>query len=151
MVTKDRVFSISMLMLCVILYLETYNFREGSTLRVAPETFPRIIIIVIFVLTLFNLIRSIITHKAEPLSIEQVVFFKRYGKVIVLFVFFGLYVYLMSKLNFVVAALIFMFASQAVFTGVWKMKPVVTNLITTFVSVYTIYFVFTNVLKIWLP
>jgi putative tricarboxylic transport membrane protein len=149
---KDRILSISLLVFCLIMFMETFNFAEKSKMNIAgPEVYPRIVIASIAAFSVILLIRSFFS-KADPAPrLEWKEFIKKYMNIILLFLFFGIYVFLLPNVGFIIATILFMFVSQALLMGVKKRKQLIVNICVTSVSTFFIYFIFTNFLSIWLP
>jgi putative tricarboxylic transport membrane protein len=149
---KDRALSICLLLFCLILYMETFNFAEKTSLQVAgPEAYPRIVLGIIAVFSLIVLVQSFLTKANPSAAFEWKGFLNKYGKIILLFLSFGIYVFLLSTVGFIIATLIFMFVGQALLMGLRQPKPVIINICVTSVATFLVYFVFTDFLGIWLP
>jgi putative tricarboxylic transport membrane protein len=151
---KDRILSICMLLFCTVMYMETFNFAEKTSIQVAgPAVYPRILLYVIAGFSIIILIRSFFTKASgdESTVFSWKGFLDKYKKIVLLFLFFGVYVFLLSNVGFIMATLLFMFASQALLMGLKKTKPVIINVCVTSVSTFLVYFVFTESLSILLP
>jgi putative tricarboxylic transport membrane protein len=149
---KDRALSISLLIFCLIMYMETFNFAEKTNLQVAgPEVYPRIVLSIIAAFSIIVLIKSFFTKENTTAAFEWKGFLDEYGKIILLFLSFGIYVFLLATVGFIVATLLFMFVGQALLMGLKQPKPIIINICVTSVATFLVYFVFTDFLGIWLP
>lgn len=147
--TKDRLFSISILLFCLALYAATFNFAEASGSRVGPQVYPRAILVVVASLAAISLVLTFVHKSSEKLRYRG--FFRNYGKIVTLFIFFFFYALLLPILGFIPATLIFMFGGQAVLMGLRKPKAIATNITVTVVATFAVYFIFTEALNILLP
>lgn len=151
---KDRILSICMLLICVIFYLETFNFPEKTSIQVAgPAAYPRVLLYAIAFFSIIILIKSFITKAdgEDSTSFSWKEFLNKYKIIVLLFLFFGVYVFILSIVGFIVATLLFMFGSQALLMGLKKSKPVIINICVTLIATLSVYFVFTELLGILLP
>jgi putative tricarboxylic transport membrane protein len=149
---KDRILSISLLVFCLLMFMETFNFAEKSKMSIAgPEVYPRIVIASIAAFSVILLIRSFFSKANPTPRIGMKEFIKKYKKIILLFLFFGIYVFLLPNISFIFATILFMFVSQALLMGIKHRKQLMINVCVTSVSTFFIYFIFTNFLNIWLP
>jgi len=149
---KDRALSIILLLFCLIMYMETFNFAEKTKMQVAgPAVYPRIVIGIIAFLALIVLIQSFFAKTKNSEAFNWKNFKEKYSKVIILFILFGIYVYLLSVLGFILSTLLYMFISQALLMGFKQRKPIIINVCVTSVATFLVYFVFTDFLGIWLP
>jgi len=149
---RDRLLAVLTIMVGIIMYTETYTFaRKASWQLVGPEVFPRVLIVIIVLLSLILLIQSFFTKHPETKKFELQEFLNKNGKSIIIFIIFGIYVFLLSRVHFIISTLLFLFTTQALLTGVKKSKLLIRNLIVTLVATFSIYIIFTNILSIWLP
>ncbi|MFZ7103029.1 MAG: tripartite tricarboxylate transporter TctB family protein [Peptococcaceae bacterium] len=150
--TKDRVLSIVTLMVCFIMYRETYQFaKKASWQLVGPQVFPRVVIIIIALLAVIILIQSFIYENSKKEKFDFRKFWGSYGKSVVIFFVFGLYVIFLPRIHFMAATIMFLVATQALLMGVKKRKALITNLAVTLIATFSVYTIFTNFLNIWLP
>ncbi|MBM7570035.1 tripartite tricarboxylate transporter TctB family protein [Aquibacillus albus] len=149
---QDRIFGISVLIFCLIMFMETFNFAEKTPWQIAgPAVFPRFIIAVIAVVTLVLLIKSFLQKSDRTSSFSWETFINKYGKTIILFALFGVYVVLLPILSFIIATLLFLIVGQAVLMGLKKPKTIVLNLSISVIMTFSVYLIFTHLLNIWLP
>lgn len=152
--TKDRIFGSSILLFCLVMYMETFNFAEKTKWQVAgPEAFPRAIIGFVAVTTVILLIQTFFqkTKSNSSSSFTWKEFLPNYGKIIIQFALFGIYVFLLPILSFIPATIIFLIVGQALLMGFKKPKEILLNLTISFITTFAIYLIFTYLLKIWLP
>jgi putative tricarboxylic transport membrane protein len=153
--TKDRAFSLTVLIFVAVMYTETYNFPEKSNWEMFSTAFyPRILLGMIGVLSLIQLLRS---FKVKPVQkkpsseSKEGTFWSKHGKIIGLFLIFGLYVFLLPIFGFILATILYLFTSQAILMGIRKPKLLAINSVVTLGTTGIVYQIFTNVLRVWLP
>lgn len=151
---KDRVLSLSVIVFFVLMYLETFTFREKSTIDVvAPATYPRILIIIILLIALVIFIKTFTNKEQDKKRPTKDFKFSlaKYKDVILLFLIFCIHIILFSKIGFVAASLFFLFFSQVLLKGIHKMRHLYVNLAVTISITFVIYYAFTNILNVVLP
>jgi putative tricarboxylic transport membrane protein len=151
--TKDRALSLALILFVGVMFAETFNFPEKSDWQMfSPAFYPRIILSIISVLTLILCIRSFKQAKPATESKDRKSsFWKEYGKVILLFVIFAIYVILLQLIGFIMATILYLLASQAVLMGIKERKAWILNSSVSLIATFTVYFIFTDVLQVWLP
>jgi putative tricarboxylic transport membrane protein len=154
--TRDRILSVSLLLIVAFLFIETFNFPGKSDLHMFSSAFyPRILLSIFGVLSLILCIRAFLPQKSKPnqrreqASLQS--FWIEYGKVIVLFILTGAYVLSLNQVGFLLATLVFMFFSQAVLMGWKNRKNLMLNVTVSIVATFLVYGVFNYVLRIMLP
>jgi putative tricarboxylic transport membrane protein len=154
--TKDRILSVSLLVVATILYIETFTFPEKSGLQMFSSAFyPRILLSIFGVISIILFVRSFLPQKnnndqkKEKVTLRK--FWMEYGKIIVLFLLTGAYVFSLEKIGFLITTIVFMLCSQAVLMGWKNRKNLILNVTVSFVSTFLVYGVFNYVLKIMLP
>lgn len=149
--SNDRFLSIVLLVFCFIMYFETFNFAEKTEFQtIGPTVFPRAIIIFIAVMSVIHLLTTF-KGKTEKREFNREDFFLKYGKIIALFALFAVYVLALSLVGFIPATLLFLIVGQALLMGFKKRKIIISNLLVSVISTFTVYIIFTNFLAIWLP
>ncbi|MEC5423305.1 tripartite tricarboxylate transporter TctB family protein [Virgibacillus sp. C22-A2] len=152
---KNRILSICTLIVCLVMYMETFKFGEKTSVQVvSPAAYPRFLLYFIAGFSIFILIQSFFTKtdKNQAIVFNFKKFWNKYREIILLFLFFGFYVFLLSSnVGFIISTLLFMFASQALLMGLKRLKSVITNISVTTVLTFFVYFTFTEMLSIMLP
>lgn len=149
--SNDRSLSVVLLVFCSIMYFETFSFAEKTEFQtIGPTVFPRAIIIFIAVLAVINLLMTF-KKKTEKRQFNRDEFILNYGKVIAVFALFAVYVIALSLAGFIPATLLFLIVGQALLMGFKKPKIIISNLLVSFISTFTVHIIFTNFLAIWLP
>lgn len=150
--TKDRILSITILLLLALMYKETYKFSEKTDwLMFAPSFYPRIVIITVGVVTLFLLIRSFIVPKGSGAKPGASVAGKKYAKVLLMFFLTVVYVSVLPLWGFIVSTILYLMISQLALGGIRNTKNVAFISAVSCSAVFIVHMVFQNVLKIWLP
>ncbi len=151
--TKDRVLGVILVLFIGIMYAQTFKFEEKAAWQVfSSALYPRVLLLLIAIPTIILLFKSFqpIRQKDDQQA-EKTSFWPKYGTIILQFAFFGIYVYLLSLIGFIVATIIYLFASQANLMGIKKTKMILLNSSVSVVTPIVVYFVFTHFLKVWLP
>jgi len=151
--TRDMAFSLGMLLLAGIMYLETLSFPSGSRFRADPATFPTFLIAIIAGLSLVLLLRSIVVDGAR-LHFQ----WGKIGNTIVnywlvptVFAIFALYVVALSHLGFVVSTLVFLIIGQALIARRIDIRYLLRAFGIAVGATLLIYYSFSHLLRIWLP
>ncbi|WP_366519094.1 tripartite tricarboxylate transporter TctB family protein [Natronocella acetinitrilica] len=103
---------------------ERSRANKLATLRL--QLFPRIVLVILGVLSLALLVRSFVvrlpvaTPTDEP-GLDAAAFWQRYRRTFFLFAGFGLYAWLLPRLGFIIASLLFVGSMQALLLG--RVRP----------------------------
>lgn len=151
--TRNIALSLGMLVFCALMYWETFNFPEASRFRAGPEVFPRFILLIIAGLSAILLIRSLVTerHSLKNVEFDFRVFAREYWLVIALFALFGVYVVALTVVGFVPATLVFLMAGQIMIARRTDAKTLGIAAAVTIFATLSISYIFSQVLRIWLP
>lgn len=150
---KDRIFSSAMLLLATVLFIETFRFPEKTSwMQFSGADFPRIVLVIMFVLSLTLLILSFVRkNKASDETPPESKETSGNGKVLLIFVSMGLYLYVMPIIGFVAASIGFLFICQGILMGLKQKKLIVQNVIVSVVIPVAVYYIFNNLLRVLLP
>jgi putative tricarboxylic transport membrane protein len=151
--SKDRYLSISLILVTLFMFIETFNIAEKSSWQMYGSAFyPRILLALLAVLSVTLLIKSF-TNKADlpKGAFNLTMLWKKYDKIILLFVFFGLYAASLPYLGFIIASLLYLFISQGLLLGYKEPKTIMLNTTVSVVTTFSVYFIFNNFLNVWLP
>ncbi|MGJ7461181.1 tripartite tricarboxylate transporter TctB family protein [Halomonas sp. MA07-2] len=154
MITKDRFFSVVMMLIVAMLFYESGNIPQRTSWQPhGSALFPRILLGIIAILSVIIFIKSMVKDGFETqFNVKSfLVKINEKSKSIGLFVLFGTYALLLPHAGYLLATLCFMAASQALLMGFNTLNKIITILLTTFGVVPTIYLIFRHGLKIWLP
>lgn len=148
----NRIFSIIVLAISGLFIIESTKFSEKSGVQTfAPSFFPRIILFLIFMLSLYLLIKSFIENNdVDKISDLIRKYVKDHYHVIVIIGLFLIYILLIPLVGFLISSILFLLST---FTSLRpkKRKYLLANLIVAIVLPFGIHYVFQQVLKIYLP
>src|SRR5699024_12415859 len=95
-VTKDRMLSIVLILIIIPFFIESYNIPEKAASQTYSSAFyPRIILILLTILTIIQVIRSFLPKKRyiKEKAPQEKTSYRAYGYVISLFIITGFYVF----------------------------------------------------------
>lgn len=150
MKTANRISAIIILILCTVLWFQTKNFSPYSAL------FPRVIILILALLSLFLLIMSFLKKKVVK-DDKEVVFDPaeitiRYFNIVISLIFMVLWVFFIPILGFYLASIIF-FVAMSIYldTKNRKFLKIMEKIGIVFLLVTGFYLFFTRFLYIPFP
>lgn len=148
---KDLWLSIVLISFSIIMYIETLSFPSAPKWEsFGSSFFPRIIIGILLGLSVIMLIRSLLVKKTEVKTSFKA-FKAEYKLVLIIFAVTTVYIFILDKIGFLIATIIFMLVSQAILRGLKTKKDVALNMVISAVAPVFIYYIFTNFLNINLP
>ncbi|MFY0989450.1 tripartite tricarboxylate transporter TctB family protein [Halomonas sp. C05BenzN] len=152
--TKDRALALAMLVMAGIMLAESSNIRPPTSWQpYGSALFPRILLVLICLLSLTILVRSLLTGTptggARRRSFGGWLSHNR--TVLGLFALFGGYAALLPLVGYLAATLAFLVTSLALLLGIDTRKKWATNLIISGTLVPLVYLVFRFGLNVWLP
>lgn len=153
MITKDRFLATTTLLIVAILFYESGNIPEKASWQPhGSALFPNILLLIIAFFSAIIFVKSLIKDNPPKINIKEALgVFNGKTRSIGLFILFGAYALLLPHLGYLIATLFFMLTSQALLMGINSVKKIITILLTSFIIVPAIYFIFRYGLKIWLP
>ena len=113
MLGRDGIAALVILALCATLFVATLGLAASAFVPIGPGVYPRLVLGVTGVLALALLVTDIAMHRrrgAAPTSRQP----RSYGRVVLLFLAFGVYVAALPLLGFRVATVLFVAGAQAV-------------------------------------
>jgi putative tricarboxylic transport membrane protein len=154
---RDRVFAIVVLLFTSVMLWETMSVPGPTSWQpYGSNFFPRIVLVILGVLSLALLVRSFVvrlpvaTPTDEP-GLDAAAFWQRYRRTFFLFAGFGLYAWLLPRLGFIIASLLFVGSMQALLLGrVRPRQALMIGLLTVGVTL-ALYATFTYGLRVRLP
>jgi putative tricarboxylic transport membrane protein len=114
---RDAITASSLLVLCGVLFWQTFHIREVPFSQVGSEVWPRVILLMLTVLSVIYLFRSL----SEPVPTKQSVgwnqWLKSYRNPLVCFGMFLLFLFALPWLGMLVAGILFVFITQSIIGG----------------------------------
>jgi putative tricarboxylic transport membrane protein len=153
--TKDRALAIAISLFVIVMYIESYNIAGKSDWQKFSSAFyPRVLLTIMTILAVILLIRSFVLGKHNEKirrSVDFKVFLEKYWKVILLFISFGIYVFILTRVGFVISSALYLFISQLILMGMKSRKSLFLNISITVIATLSIFFIFNYGLNVWLP
>lgn len=135
----DMIISIVLLAFLTSLAVQVPEIPEVS------RTYPLVLLIISYIMTFYLLISSVVKMKKEEGQPTQVV---EQCKIIIPYcLMIAVYLFLMGKIGYIAATVVFMLASLMYL----KLKNKVAMILLSLVMTIVLYFVFTNFLTVILP
>lgn len=152
--TKDRALALVMLLVVGIMLVESRNIPPPTSWQpYGSALFPRILLVVIGLLSLLILVRSLVASAPSPRlprrSFMQWLAHNR--TVLSLFALFGAYAALLPLIGYIAATLGFMIASLGLLLGLGTRRKWITILAVSGILVPLVYATFRFGLNVWLP
>ncbi|QJQ95180.1 MULTISPECIES: tripartite tricarboxylate transporter TctB family protein [Halomonadaceae] len=152
--TKDRALALVMLIVVGIMWMESGNIRPPTSWQpYGSALFPRILLVVIGLLSALILLRSLLSklpsRTAPGRSFGEWVAYNR--TVLSLFALFAAYAALLPLVGYIVATLGFLVASLALLLGIDSWRKWAINLGISLTLAPLVYAIFRFGLNVWLP
>lgn len=145
--------SVVFIVVAVFFFIISLSFPPGSNGAVGPGYFPRIMCVLVVILSCLNLINDVRGHKkmvAKGEKEEELTIFKKENlRVWITVGITLLYVIAVKAIGFVVSSIAFLFVLNTYFRVHQKSK--VAFVIIPFAVVVVLYFIFHNLLHVVLP
>lgn len=153
--TKDRALALALLVMTGLMLLETRNIAPPTSWQpYGSALFPRILLVIIGVLSLLVLLRSClagVTVKPARPRRSFTAWLRHHRTVLSLFALFGLYALLLPVIGYLPATLAFLVASLALLLGIDTRRKWIVNLAVSFTLAPLVYVIFRFGLNVWLP
>lgn len=138
-----KIFSIVLLLICVLMLVQTFNFPALNITGMGPEVFPRIVLVITIILGLMLLYQSFKDDDKVKVTMNK--------KQLLVLLSIVLYVILLKPLGFIVSSSIFMVLCMFAIKPIKDVKWLAKVLTTTVAVVAGVYFIFAVQLKLFLP
>lgn len=152
--TKDRALALALLLIVAVMWIESGDIRPPTSWQpYGSALFPRILLVVIGLLSLMILVRSLLVKVPERAGAKQLIteWFQSRRTILALFLLFGLYAASLPLVGYIAATIGFLVASLALLMGVNTRRKWMINLTLSFALTIIIYVIFRHGLNIWLP
>lgn len=152
--TKDRALALALLLIVAVMWVESGSIRPPTSWQpYGSALFPRILLVIIALLSIAILVRSFFIKVTPPPSLRCAasVWFARRKTVVALFVLFGLYAALLPVLGYIVATMSFLVVSFALLFGIDTQRKWAINLGISCTLVPLVFVIFRYGLNVWLP
>lgn len=141
----EKIFLVFLNLISIFLFFITFTFETLEMDKYSLETtfFPRLICIILFILSLILLIFSIIKKENKNKKIEST----KIKYTVSTILFFFIYVFLLDKLGYLVSTIVFMISLLFLL----KSKSILINIIFSVLFSGVIYFMFSKGFNVSLP
>ncbi|MFC4321379.1 tripartite tricarboxylate transporter TctB family protein [Litchfieldia salsa] len=148
----NRIFAIVVLAISGLFFFQTTKFSEKSGVQTfAPSFFPRIILFLIVMLSLYLLVKSFLKRdESEKVSIMIKKYVKEHYQVLAIIGLFFLYVLFISIIGFLISSIFFLFITFTILRPK-KVKSLLANALVAIALTVSIQYVFQQMLNIYLP
>jgi putative tricarboxylic transport membrane protein len=160
---KDRFFSVIVLVISLLLFIETYRLPEKQDwMQYSGASYPRVILFFLIFFSIILLIRSIFLKKESLLksnvssqsnSDAPAKKDKTSGSrnVILIFIITGSYIGIMPLIGFIPSTILYMLVTQGLLMGIKEKRLIIKNILVSVFATFSIYYIFNNLLQILLP
>lgn len=152
--TKDRALALVLLLIVAVMWIESGDIRPPTSWQpYGSALFPRILLVLIGLLSLTILVRSLLVTVPERAGTKQLLqeWFQKRRIIVAIFFLFGLYTALLPLVGYIVATIGFLVASLALLMGINTRRKWVINLTLSFTLTLVIFVIFRHGLNVWLP
>ncbi|MGO2241053.1 MAG: tripartite tricarboxylate transporter TctB family protein [Halomonas sp.] len=152
--TKDRALALALLLIVAVMWIESGDIRPPTSWQpYGSALFPRILLVVIGLLSLMILVRSLLIKVPERASAKQLIkeWFQSRRTIVALFLLFGLYAALLPLVGYIAATIGFLITSLALLMGTNTLRKWLINLTLSCSLAIVIFVIFRYGLNVWLP
>lgn len=147
---RDTVIAVLLLMLCGIFFWQTFYIREVPFSQVGSEVWPRVVLILLVVLSVIYLFKSLSEPRpeTEPFSFKG--WLRTYRNPLICFAMFFVFLLALPYLGMLLAGILFVFITQTLIGGAGP-KRLVMHAVIAVLSVGGMWSIFTYALRVILP
>ena len=156
-INRDTLIAVFLLLGCGVLMTATFQIREPDYGQLSPATWPRILVVLLAILSFIYLVQSVRRGPDAPTTGETVDrepgiagFFGYWRNVLFCFALFGLYLLVLPALGMLVGGVLFVFLLLNALGG-WSPKILALHAAIALVSVGGMWLLFTYGLGVLLP
>jgi len=149
-INRDAVIAILLLLLCGVLFWQTFYIREVPFSQVGSEVWPRVVLILLTLLSAAYLFKSLTEPRpaSEPFTLKG--WLKAYRNPIICFAMFFVFLLALPWLGMLVAGILFVFITQTLIGGASPRRLITHALVAVF-AVGGMWSIFTYALRVILP
>ena len=147
---RDAAIAVLLLMLCGILFWQTFNIREVPFSQVGSEVWPRVVLGLLTILSVIYLFKSLSEPRpeGEPFSLANCLSANR--NPIICFAMFFVFMLALPYLGMLMAGILFVFITQTLIGGA-SPRRLVTHALVSILAVGGMWAIFTYALRVILP
>lgn len=148
-INRDTIVAVFLLLLCGVFYAATFEIEKTSYATIGADVWPRLILILLFVLSLIYLFQSVRGGPDERVE-HKAGFFSRYRNAFFLYGLFLVFLLTLDVLGMLLGGIAFVFLALTV-VGERKPRTLAIHLGVAIVSVGAMWAIFTFGLRVILP
>lgn len=147
---RDAIIAILLLLLCGVLFWQTFYIREVPFSQVGSEVWPRVVLMLLTLLSAVYLFKSLTEPRpaSEPFTLTGCL--KAYRNPIICFAMFFVFLLTLPWLGMLVAGILFVFITQTLIGGASPRRLITHALVAVF-AVGGMWSIFTYALRVILP
>jgi hypothetical protein len=147
---RDAVIAVLLLILCGVLFWQTFNIREVPFSQVGSEVWPRIVLILLTVLSVIYLFKSLSDPRpaSAPFNLQN--WLSTYKNPLICFAMFFVFLLALPYLGMLLAGILFVFITQTLIGGA-SPRRLVTHAMVSVLAVGGMWMIFTYALRVILP
>lgn len=149
-INRDTITALLLLVLCGVLFHQTFNIRKVPFSEMGSEVWPRFVLLLLAVLAVIYLFQSMASPppEREPFHLNR--WLKTYQNPLICFGMFLLFLIALPWLGMLVAGILFVLVTQTILGGAEPRRLLVHGLVSV-VSVGGMWLLFTFALGVVLP
>lgn len=148
---RDAITAILLLVLCGVLFWQTFYIREVPFSQVGAEVWPRVVLVLLTILSLIYLFKSLAEPPpASDLPFNLKTWLNTYKNPIICFAMFFVFMLALPYLGMLVAGILFVFITQTLIGGA-SPRHLLVHAVIAVLSVGGMWAVFTYALRVILP
>ena len=155
--SRDVYISIIFLIISILVFSMSLNMQALTTSAVGADFLPKVMAILIFVLSIYfltasikNPVENVVDDTDEMEEINDNDESKKFTRVLLTGLLMIIYVFFINIIGFILASILYLTVQMVLFSSVTKRNIIVYLLISIVTSVL-IYFVFRNIFYVMLP
>lgn len=136
--------------ICIGIYIILMGFAiQLPNIPKNAKTYPMFMLISSFIVTTVLFISTVsrVKQEQEPTGAEKQEFLSVFKSILIYCIFMGSYIFLIEKISYIVATLLFVFVSLKYL----KIKSIPILILLPICMTFAIYFIFTRILMVSLP
>lgn len=147
---RDTITAILLLLLCGVMFWQTFHIREVPFSQVGSEVWPRFVLVLLTLLCLVYLFRSISDPPVagEPFRLSS--WLKRYRNPLICFAMFFVFLLALPYTGMLLTGILFVFITQTLIGGAQPRRLIVHAAVSVF-AVGGMWALFTYALGVFLP
>jgi putative tricarboxylic transport membrane protein len=149
-INRDTITALLLLVLCGVLFHQTFNIRKVPFSEMGSEVWPRFVLLLMAVLAVIYLFQSMTTPAPQRAPFSFKAWLGAYRNPLICFGMFFVFLLALPWLGMLVAGVLFVFVTQTILGGAGHRRWIVHALV-ALVSVGGMWLLFTYALGVVLP